>query len=270
MYRWSFSSLASVFVLGWLILCPPGACSRAADPPNKGQASRLDVLRYYIHLRHYVAGLRPPEIGEMLTAIARGSDMGPGEGWFHSGQTRYGWKWLAARYDANHDGKITREEFKGPTETFERLDRNHDGVLTSADFDWSDRSLYAMQGMPVRFWFRSLDANSNGRVSRDEWLAAFNKISKGKDYLTPDDLREAFPVTPPSRPSGSPPKNDGPDPLLLVLGLLSGELGSFFEGPGIGQRAPDFSLSTPDGKQQIRLSHYRGNKPLVLIFGSFT
>ena len=30
------------------------------------------------------------------------------------------------------------------------------GVLTSADFDWSDRSLYAMQGMPSSYWFRQL------------------------------------------------------------------------------------------------------------------
>jgi peroxiredoxin len=51
---------------------------------------------------------------------------------------------------------------------------------------------------------------------------------------------------------------------------LSGELGSFFEGPDVGQRAPDFALRTQDGKQSIRLSQYRGVKPVVLVFGSFT
>jgi Ca2+-binding EF-hand superfamily protein len=212
-----------------------------------------------------------PEIAEMVTAILNGSDMGPGDGWFHPGQSRYGWKWLAEHYDADHNGKITRDEFDGPSELFQRLDRNHDGVLTSSDFDWSDRSLYSMQGMPSRFWFRSIDENSNGRISLEEWKTFFERASNGKDYLTPDDLREAFPVAPPPRPADAPPpKNTGPSPLVLMLGLFSGELGSFFEGPDIGQIAPDFVLKTQDGKRRVHLADYRGKKPVVLVFGSFT
>jgi hypothetical protein len=212
-----------------------------------------------------------PEIMEMVTAIANGSDMGPGDGWFHPGKSRYGWKWLAERYDLDRNGKITRDEFEGPSELFERLDRNHDGVLTSSDFDWSDRSLFAMQGMPSRFWFRSIDRNSNGRISIDEWKQLFERACKGKDYLTPDDLREAFPVAPPPRPADAPPpKDNGPSPLVLMLGLFGGELGSFFEGPDIEQLAPDFILKTHDGKHQVHLADYRGKKPVVLVFGSFT
>jgi hypothetical protein len=37
-----------------------------------------------------------------------------------------------------------------------------------------------------------------------------------------------------------------------------------------GDLAPDFSLSTPDGSTQVRLSSFRGHKPVVLIFGSHT
>jgi hypothetical protein len=40
--------------------------------------------------------------------------------------------------------------------------------------------------------------------------------------------------------------------------------------PRVGQMAPDFELRTPDGKQTIRLSSYRGQRPVVLIFGSHT
>jgi Ca2+-binding EF-hand superfamily protein len=197
--------------------------------------------------------------------------MGPGEGWFHAGQSRYGWKWLADRYDADHNGTITSKEFAGPKEFFERLDRNHDGVLTAADFDWSDRSLYAMQGMPARYWFSRIDTNSNGRISREEWQALYERMAQGKGYVTPDDLREAFPTAPPPRPAGSSSTaNDGPSPLTLLKGLLSGELGSIFEGPTISQSAPDFALRTQDGKRLIRLSQYRGVKPVVLVFGSFT
>jgi hypothetical protein len=195
--------------------------------------------------------------------------MGPGQGWFHDSQSRYGWKWLAQRFDSNKDGTITREEFHGPSDLFERLDRDHDGKLTAADFNWTDRSAFARDARPSGFWFRMIDANSNGRISREEWDQFFAKAANGKDYLTPDDLREALPVSPPRRPS-TPPKNDGPSPLTLVLGLFSGELGSMFEGPGLDRPAPDFTLKTQDGKRRIRFSELRGRKPTVLVFGSFT
>jgi hypothetical protein len=241
-------------------------CS-AKEPP--ASASWLDPLHYYRLVSQRIAQAHPPEFVEMLTAVARGSDMGPGDGWFHGSQSRYGWQWLAARFDANHDGSITRDEFTAAPDLFDRLDRNHDGMLTPADFDWSDRSLFAMQGMPSRFWFSAIDTDSNGRISREEWDAIFAKAAKGKGYLTPDDLREQFPVAPPPRPKGAAPSND-PSPLTLMKGLFSGELGSMFEGPDLGRMAPDFTLKTQDGKKQIRLSQFRGKKPVVLVFGSFT
>jgi hypothetical protein len=222
----------------------------------------------YQTVRGVLPDLGTPEIVEMVTAIAGGSQMGPGEGWFHDGQSRYGWQWLAARYDANHDGKITRQEFTGPSEVFERLDRDHDGTLTASDFDWSERSPFTQKSRPVGFWFRQIDRNSNGRISAEEWQAFFTRAAHGKDYLTVDDLREALPLSPP-RPS-APPRNTGPSPLVLALGLLGGELGSFFEGPAVGQPAPNFTLKTHDGKREVTLSAFRGKKPVVLVFGSFT
>ena len=35
--------------------------------------------------------------------------------------------------DANKDGKVTREEFKGRPALFDRLDADHDGVIAKAD-----------------------------------------------------------------------------------------------------------------------------------------
>src|SRR5262249_41900194 len=164
-----------------------------------------------------------PEIVEMLAAVLSGSEMGPGEGWFHDGQSRFGWKWLATHCGAQKRGIIARTEFPGPTELFDRLDRDRDGKLTGADFDWSDRSSFSKDGRPSSFWFRQIDKNSNGRISREEWQDFFVNAAGGKGYLTPDDLREAFPLAPrrPSTPSG---KNDGPAPLTLIRGLWSGEL----------------------------------------------
>ena len=38
----------------------------------------------------------------------------------------------------------------------------------------------------------------------------------------------------------------------------------------IGDMAPDFSLESPDHKSSFRLSSLRGEKPAVLVFGSYT
>ncbi len=38
----------------------------------------------------------------------------------------------------------------------------------------------------------------------------------------------------------------------------------------VGDVAPDFALRTPDGSAQVRLSRFRGQKPVVLVFGSYT
>jgi hypothetical protein len=219
-----------------------------------------------------IGSARKSEFCAMLTAVFKGSQLGPGEGWFKDSQSRYGWQWLAKKHGISPRSYITRKQFKGSGELFERLDRNHDGVLSADDFDWSDRSMFAMASMPSRYWFSFIDTNSNGRISRAEWDAYFTKLSKGKGYLTRDDLREGFPVMPPPRPPNAPPPKDdgGPSPLLLVLGLLSGELGSPFPGPRVGQTAPNFTLKTQDSKQRYSLSQYRGKKPVVLVFGSFT
>lgn len=38
----------------------------------------------------------------------------------------------------------------------------------------------------------------------------------------------------------------------------------------IGEMAPDFSLESPDHKGHFQLSSLRGEKPVVLVFGSYT
>ena len=38
----------------------------------------------------------------------------------------------------------------------------------------------------------------------------------------------------------------------------------------VGQMAPDFALPTVDRTRVVRLSSFRGDRPVVLVFGSYT
>lgn len=40
--------------------------------------------------------------------------------------------------------------------------------------------------------------------------------------------------------------------------------------PRVGDRAPDFALKSLDGSQTVTRTKYHPDKPLVLVFGSFT
>lgn len=42
------------------------------------------------------------------------------------------------------------------------------------------------------------------------------------------------------------------------------------QAPKVGDLAPDFKLADSDDLVSVRLSSFRGQKPVALIFGSFT
>ncbi len=232
------------------------ACPVAAEPPADPPRLSLSAL---------IDAVGRVEAVEMLSAILRGDPIGPGTAWFHPAQSVYDWKWLAGRMDADHDGAVTPEEFTGPRELFDRLDRDHDGRLTAEDFDWSDASPYWRQTAAARQLLRRADADGDGKLSAEEWQALFRQAAGGKDKLTADDLRALlFPPQP--KPSGPPVM---PSRATLLRGFLYQEIGSASEGPPVGRPAPDFTLRTPDGKE-LSLHKYRGDRPLVLVFGSFT
>jgi len=184
-------------------------------------------------------------------------------------KSRLGWEWLAKVHGIAKKGKIDRQSFKGPTELFAILDRDGNGIITAADFDWSDNAPFVKQTGMANALFRSFDTSSDGRLDAKEWAAAFKKLAGKKDHLTPDDLRKA--LFPPARGDLPLPKGAKmPSRFTRLMGFLSGELGSMHPGPDPGKEAPDFTLKTPDGKKTIKLSSFRGKKPVVLIFGNFT
>jgi EF hand len=242
-----------VHILATLLLATLAATGGAAEPAREKPSLIQSVRRL--------------EFVEMLSAILSGAPMDGDSGWFHPVQSRYSWKWLADHMDANHDGTIAPEEFTGPKELFDRLDRDRDGRLTAEDFDWSDASPYWRQQGMARQLIRRGDADHDGKLSAEEWHSLFKQAAKGKDQLTADDLRVLLFPPQPKTPAGSP--SGMPSKTTLLLGLLNSELGSASEGPAVGRPAPDFTLPGPDGKE-ISLHAFRGERPLVLVFGSFT
>jgi hypothetical protein len=62
-------------------------------------------------------------------------------------------------------------------------------------------------------------------------------------------------------------------PMPLVWGVLPGPRIWMWARQGHlseGQEAPDFTLSTFDHSSRVTLSSHRGQRPVVLVFGSYT
>ena len=252
---------------GWVAAQSGPPAKKPADGPAPPALSAADAAALAATLeKAYGSGL-PPEGARMLTAILRGSQMGPGEGWFGPAQSRYTFDWLARTHelDPKKEG-VTKATFRGPADLFARLDRNKDGRILAEDLDWSDDSPYVQMAYTINRIFRRLDAKGTGKLTKDDWQAVFERAAGGKDHLTSDDLRDMLLAG----FSSSFAPGDGPDRAMLIRGLFAGEIGSMNEGPKVGQPAPNFVLKKVDGKGTVELGKLTGEKPVILVFGNFT
>ena len=207
-----------------------------------------------------------PESVRMLIDIARGSQMGPGEGWFGPGSSKYSWGWLAERMGHPDAEQLTGEQISGPAHWLARLDRNRDGEVTADDLDWSDRNAWVQRAGMINRFFRRMDPNMDGVLTEAEWGAFYRKLAGERDGIEPDDLVNALLAG----VGGGFSPGDEPSRNVLLRGLVAGEIGSLQEGPRVGEAAPDFALRTHDGERTVRLAELLGKRPIVLTFGNFT
>lgn len=126
--------------------------------------------------------------------------------------------------DTNHDGVITRDEWRGNDRSFRNHDWNGDGKLSGDEVRagaqrpnrWDDRDLeWSIQD--EEDWtttrFRALDHNGDGRLSRGEWHASpelFTRIDRNRDnYLSPAEFTGADDVDREDRFGDLDTNNDG-------------------------------------------------------------
>jgi hypothetical protein len=206
----------------------------------------------------------------MFADILQGSQLGPEDGWFKKAvaQTRYDWEATRSRLDADGDGSISPQEFAGPEADFTRLDRDSDGILTAPDFDFSAHALSPSPGMML---FYAADRDGNGKVTPEEFAGLYASFSGGQpgDFLALSDFQQALSMGSGARGSRA-AGTGGPSKWTLIKGLFQQEIGSLQAGPAVGEQAPDFTLKTVDGDEEIQLSKLIGPKPVVLVFGNFT
>lgn len=207
-----------------------------------------------------------PEVLRMLRVIlGKGAAMGGNDGWFGPAQRKHDWTWLIQFHHVPAAAAIDKPNFLGSERLFKRLDRNLDGVLNQADFDWSDQSPWVRQTSVLNRVFRTIDSDGDNRVSKKE-MEIFDSGLRGKnENFSMEEFRNFIVAGPPGSVPG-----DEPSPEKLLRGLFNGELGSIYQGPKVGDDAPDFTLTTQDGSQTISLHEQHANKPLVLVFGNFT
>ena len=138
------------------------------------------------------------------------------------------------------DPTLTREALE---HGFARLDVDESGALDAAEFARATDAL--PWGGPGDAWevlVDGVDAPPDGLVAREELLAYHGSMADPEGILR--------------GPAGV-------DPRMAAPGFAG-------DGPPAGTWAPDFALSTLQGGSRVRLSEWRGKKPVALVFGSYT
>lgn len=101
-----------------------------------------------------------------------------------------------AQASADQDGRVSMEAFRvARAARFDQLDRNHDGYLDEADLPPLAHTNRVL-AQKFRAMLRVADADHDGRISREEFVAAgarlFERLDANHDgYVDRDEIRLA-------------------------------------------------------------------------------
>ncbi len=90
------------------------------------------------------------------------------------------------KMDTNNDGQISRDEWKGKPQVFDRVDRNNDGSIGREEAANAGREQGNRQ-------LKQMDANNDGQITRSEWTGdpeAFSRLDVNNDgSITKEELK---------------------------------------------------------------------------------
>ena len=154
------------------------------------------------------------------------------------------WEYLSKKYDADEDGKITPEEYGRDETHFKRLDIDADGFIAKAEIEERDRAARSERG----------GGRFGGRGGRGGRGAGGRRGPRGEGGERP--TRTAAPL------EGS----EAPDFELLVLSNRADTKDAEAE-----ERAEGAGETVAEKKEKkLKLSSFERERPVALIFGSYT
>ena len=199
------SRIAAVFIL--LALTPrPTPAQQAAEPGPFAQRMRAAIVKLDANGDQVVERAEVPDAGhaafdrllkagdenkdgklqvdEIRGLLAKLKDLGetPAE--------RF------KTFDLNGDGKLSRDEFPGAADAFDKLDADKDATLSPAEMAAARPDAPPAAAMPPRL--KAMDKDGDGRISREEFLGqkdAFARLDQNKDgFIAADEMPNAPPI----------------------------------------------------------------------------